>query len=285
MKFVYIFTWDPQSIDYSTVKRQFFGEGSPLGALLCQVSIMKRYEEQRSSGHNSRSSGCRDWAPIFRVMATKLCNKKDATILKSDMESKQTRSEHIRYQYMWSVNPGKSRMYSSFHHLQQQFFQTVIKSSSHQAKTLGSYHHAFHHTTSIEDLSINKMVTPKPSASAEKNEVPVTPVMPMALAAEPPLQVSLRAHRPIGSHRSMDNDGLNQESNWHIITSISFPWIMTLCDSLFWLFKQFNEPNLVVLVVKSLEALRIPRMATKLNGLHRDGSVMLGVGWTLNVYL
>ena len=57
------------------------------------------------------------------------------------------------------------------------------------------------------------MVTPKPSASAEKNEVPVTPVMPMALAAEPPLQVSLRAHRPIGSHRSMDNDGLNQESN------------------------------------------------------------------------
>jgi hypothetical protein len=60
---------------------------------------------------------------------------------------------------------------------------------------------------------------------------------------------------------------------------------MTLCDSLFWLFKQFNEPNLVVLVVKSLEALRIPRMATKLNGLHRDGSVMLGVGWTLNVYL
>ena len=60
---------------------------------------------------------------------------------------------------------------------------------------------------------------------------------------------------------------------------------MTLCDSLFWLFKQFNEPNLVVLVVKSLEALRIPRMATKLNGLHGDGSVMLGVGWTLNVYL
>lgn len=138
MKFVYIFTWDPQSIDYSTVKRQFFGEGSPLGALLCQVSIMKRYEEQRSSGHNSRSSGCRDWAPIFRVMATKLCNKKDATILKSDMESKQTRSEHIRYQYMWSVNPGKSRMYSSFHHLQQQFFQTVIKSSSENIGILPS---------------------------------------------------------------------------------------------------------------------------------------------------